>query len=86
MGGFFAVVSLLDGGIELAIGYHAINNLWIVLIANTDVTAIPSPSLFEIPIGEAALFPDVFTQLGMLLILIAVFNHKYKWFNWRGKR
>tara|TARA_Y100000780_G_C13576031_1_gene374827 strand:- start:132 stop:839 length:708 start_codon:yes stop_codon:yes gene_type:complete len=81
---FLAVVSLLDGGIELAIGYHAINNLWIILIANTDVTSIPSPSLFELPTEQVGLFPDVFVQLFIFIVLLAIFNRKYNWFNRRN--
>ena len=81
---FLAVVSLLDGGIELAIGYHAINNLWIILIANTDVTSIPSPSLFELPTEQVGLFPDVFVQLFIFVVLLAIFNRKYNWFNRRS--
>ena len=37
---FFAVLTLLDGGIELAAGYHSINNIFLVLIANNDVSAL----------------------------------------------
>ena len=42
---FMTVIVLVDGGIELAIGYHALNNLWIGLIANTEVTVLQTPSL-----------------------------------------
>ena len=79
---FFSVVTLFDGGIELAVGYHAINNLWIILVSNTDVTPIPSPSLFELPINRVGLFPDVFMQLALLVAILVIFNRKYRWFSW----
>ena len=56
---FMTVIVLVDGGIELAIGYHALNNLWIGLIANTEVTALQTPSLLIVPIERYAMFPDV---------------------------
>ena len=46
LGGFFALLTLLDGGIELAVGIHVINNLIYTLLAATSVSAIQSPALF----------------------------------------
>ena len=48
MGFFCALITLQDHGIELALGLHAANNLFAVLFANYDVTALPSPSLFTV--------------------------------------
>ncbi len=48
MGFFCALITLQDQGIELALGLHAANNLFAVLFANYDVTALPSPSLFTV--------------------------------------
>jgi len=43
-----AFVTLRDGKLELALGVHAANNLFSVIIANYTITALPSPSLFTI--------------------------------------
>ena len=43
---FFGVLTLLDGGIELAWGWHLINNLFLGIIANPEVSALATPSLF----------------------------------------
>ena len=75
---FFAAVVLLDGGIELAAGYHAVNNLFIGLVANTEVTAISSPSLFVLSIESYALFPNVFLALGLAPGLL-ILNFRYRW-------
>ena len=69
---FMTVIVLVDGGIELAIGYHALNNLWIGLIANTEVTALQTPSLLIVPIERYAMFPDVPVQLIVYLSLIHI--------------
>lgn len=45
-GVFLAFVTVKDNGLELAIGAHAANNLFIALIANYHNSALPSPSIF----------------------------------------
>ena len=83
IGGFLALVTLLDGGIELAVGYHALNNLFISLVANTEVSALESPSLFMVPIDRDELFPAIFAELMLYGLAFLVFNHKYKWIRLR---
>ena len=48
-----AYISLRDGRLELALGAHAANNLFSVLIANYAITALPSPSIFTIRVLDA---------------------------------
>lgn len=43
---FAAIITLLDGGLELALGLHMANNLFSVLLANYSGSAIQSPSVF----------------------------------------
>jgi hypothetical protein len=43
---FAALISLRDGGLELALGIHASNNVFAALLANYNGSAIPSPSIF----------------------------------------
>ena len=82
LGVFFALLTLLDGGIELAVGIHVINNLVYTLLAATSVSAIQSPALFLIDVEEFRLFPDIFVLWVMLAIVLAVLNRKYKWFRY----
>jgi membrane protease YdiL (CAAX protease family) len=47
--GFFAgVITLLDGGLELALGLHIANNLYTALVVNTTVSALASESYFKV--------------------------------------
>lgn len=46
LGAFFAWISLRDGTLELAIGVHAANNLFAVLLVNYPGSTLPSPSVF----------------------------------------
>jgi hypothetical protein len=48
-----AYITLRDGRLELALGAHAANNLFSVIIANYKITALPSPSLFTIQVLDA---------------------------------
>ncbi len=84
VGAFLALMTLLDGGIELAVGYHAINNLFISLIANTEISVSQTPSLFVLPPVEYALLPGIMVQLVSYGVVFVIFNHKYKWINWRS--
>jgi uncharacterized protein len=52
-GFFLAFITLREGKLELALGVHAANNLFSVLIANYTITALPSPSLFTIQVLDA---------------------------------
>ena len=53
MGAFLAYITLRDGRLELALGVHAANNLFSVLIANYTISALPSPSLFTVNVLDA---------------------------------
>lgn len=43
---FFAFITVRDNSLELAIGTHAANNLFVALIVNYADSALPSPSIF----------------------------------------
>ena len=83
LGVFFALLTLLDGGIELAVGIHVSNNLFVALVANTSVSALQTPALFLIEIDEYHLIPGIPILWLMLAIVLMVFNCKYKWFSYR---
>ncbi|MEO0456254.1 MAG: CPBP family intramembrane glutamic endopeptidase [Cyanobacteria bacterium P01_A01_bin.114] len=44
---FLAVITVQDNRLELAMGAHSANNLFIVLVANYDNSALPSPSIWS---------------------------------------
>jgi membrane protease YdiL (CAAX protease family) len=83
IGIFLACLTLFDGGIELACGFHAINNLWVHLIISTEVSVMATPSLFVIQVEKFSLFPDILVQAITYFLLFILFNYKYKWFSWK---
>lgn len=64
-----AMITLRDGKLELALGVHAANNLFSVIIANYTITALPSPSLFTIKVLDAVYSVPV-GVLGMVILIL----------------
>ena len=73
MGFFCALITLQDQGIELALSLHAANNLFAVLFANYDVTALPSPSLFTVQDLDPV-YSLISLVVGMLVFYIVFFR------------
>jgi len=63
-----AFITLREGKLELALGAHAANNLFSVIIANYAITALPSPSLFTIKVLDAVFSVPV-AILGMVIFI-----------------
>ena len=76
---FFGMVVMRDGGLELAMGYHFMSNLFTGMVANTESAAIASPSLFMLQIDRYLLFPNVLVDVLIFALALAILNHKYKW-------
>lgn len=73
---FLTLITLRDNRLELALGVHAANNLFVLLIVNTQDSVLPTPALF---IQQFPTDPR-FTFLSMLiatsLFYGLVFGHK----------
>ena len=82
IGILFAILTLLDGGIELAVGFHAMNNLFIGLIANLEVSVLETPSLFVIHLDPASLPSSFLLNTCSSALAVAICNQKYKWFTY----
>ena len=76
---FSSLLTLLDGGIELAVGYHSLNNLWVGLVINSEVSSLTTPSLFIMPFTELMYFPDIAFQTITYLTVFFIFRRKYQW-------
>lgn len=84
---FLGITTLMDEGLELALGFHFANNLFTALIVTADWTALQTHSILkdisnpsEMAIGE--IFIPVLIIFPILLFILA---KKYKWSNWREK-
>ena len=84
---FLGITALMDDGIELALGFHAANNLFTALLVTADWTAFQTHSVFKdmsdpTEIGILEIFIPVFIIFPVLLL---IFSKKYKWTNWQDK-
>lgn len=86
-GFFLGVITLMDEGLELALGFHAANNLVGVLLVTSDWTVLQADSLFKNTAepGAAVLTEILFPVLIIFPVLVYIFSKKYKWTNWKEK-
>mgnify|MGYP000350849835 CR=1 FL=1 len=84
---FLGIITLMDEGLELALGFHAANNLFTALLVTADWTAFQTNSLFkDISDPETAGFLEIFMPVFIVFpILIFIFAKKYNWTNWNDK-
>lgn len=84
-GFFLGIVTLMDEGLELALGFHAANNLITALLVTANWTAFQTNSiLIDISIPE--LGADVYVPVFVIFpALLFVFSKKYGWTNWKEK-
>ena len=86
-GFFLAIMTIMDDGLELAIGFHAANNLFTALLVTADWTAFQTHSIFKDTSDPTeAGFVDVFAPVFIIFpILLIIFAKIYKWNNWKEK-
>ncbi|MEO2051224.1 MAG: CPBP family intramembrane glutamic endopeptidase [Allomuricauda sp.] len=84
-GFFLGILTLMDEGLELALGFHAANNLITALLVTADWTAFQTDSIYK-DISEPALGWDVLIPVFVVYpILLFIFSKKYGWTNWKER-
>lgn len=82
---FLGVITLMDEGMELALGFHAANNLVGALLVTSDWSVFQTHSLF-IDISEPSAGVDVLLPVVVVYpVLLFIFSKKYNWSNWKEK-
>jgi len=84
---FAGIMTLMDEGMELALGWHAANNMVAALLVTADWTALQTHSLLKdvsnpesMPLGEVLIPVLVFFPA-----ILLIFANKYGWTDWQGK-
>jgi membrane protease YdiL (CAAX protease family) len=86
-GFFLGIMTLMDEGLELAIGFHAANNLFTALLVTADWTAFQTYSVLK-DISDpteatlATIFVPVFVVFPLILLIL---SRIYKWDNWKER-
>tara|TARA_B100000767_G_scaffold236983_1_gene230975 strand:- start:3867 stop:4814 length:948 start_codon:yes stop_codon:yes gene_type:complete len=84
-GFFFGIMTLMDDGIELALGFHIANNLLTALLVTADWTTFQTYSILK-DVSEPQLIPELLISLGVLYPLsLVILSNKYGWSNWKNK-
>jgi hypothetical protein len=84
-GFLFGIVSLMDDGIELAMGMHAVNNIIAALFVTTDWTVFQTDAMY-IDISEPSVGWEMFFPVLVVYpIVIWLLSKKYGWKNWGEK-
>ena len=82
---FLGVITLMDEGMELALGFHAANNLVGALLLTSDWSAFQTHSIFK-DISEPSAGLEVILPVIIIYpILLYIFSKKYNWNNWMYK-
>lgn len=82
---FLGILTLMDDGMELALGFHAANNLISALLITSDWSAFQTHSILKDISEPKAGFDVIIPVLVIYPILLFVFARKYKWSNWKEK-
>ncbi|TXE15138.1 CPBP family intramembrane metalloprotease [Seonamhaeicola algicola] len=84
---FLGIITLMDEGMELALGFHAANNLFAALLLTADWTAFQTHSVLkDISDPEQIGFMELVLPVFVIFpILLFILSKKYKWTNWKDK-
>lgn len=84
-GFFLGIMTLMDEGMELALGFHAGNNLITALLVTADWTVFKTNSIFKDISEPSAGFDVVAPVLILYPIFLLIMAWRYKWRDWGGK-
>lgn len=84
-GFFLGIITLMDEGMELALGFHAANNLIGALLVTSDWTAFQTNSILKDVSEPTAGFDVLLPVLIIFPILLFIFSKKYQWTGWKEK-
>jgi membrane protease YdiL (CAAX protease family) len=84
MGLVWGVCTLMDDGLELALGMHYGNNFVGILLMTADWTVLQTDSVLKY-VGEPNMSMMFVTSIPLQILILIYFSKKYNWVNWREK-
>jgi membrane protease YdiL (CAAX protease family) len=79
------IMTLMDEGMELALGFHAANNLIAALLVTSDYSALQTNSILKDISDPTAGFDIVLPVIFVYPLLLFIMSKKYNWTNWKEK-
>ncbi len=84
-GFLLGIMTLMDEGMELALGFHAGNNLVTAVLVTADWTAFQTNSLLKDISEPGTGWDNVYPILILYPLILFIMAKKYKWTDWKGK-
>ncbi|MHB1105466.1 MAG: CPBP family intramembrane glutamic endopeptidase, partial [Lutibacter sp.] len=79
------IFTLMDEGTELALGFHASNNIVAAVLVTTNWTVFQTDALM-VDISEPSIDWEMFVPVFILYpLILLLFSKKYGWTNWKEK-
>lgn len=82
---FLGIITLMDEGLELALGFHAGNNVVASLLVTSDWTVFQTHSILKEISEPSTGFHVLIPVLIMYPIFIGLMAWRYKWTGWKNK-
>ena len=81
------IMTLMDDGLELALGFHAANNMFAALLVTSDWSALQTDALLTLTADpeKISIAEIVVPVLVVYPILLFILSKKYGWSNWKEK-
>ena len=81
------IMTLMDDGLELALGFHAANNMFTALLVTSDWSALQTDALLTYTADPQKMaISEIFAPVLIVYpILLLVLSKKYGWTNWKDK-
>lgn len=81
------IMTLMDDGLELALGFHFGNNLLAALLITSDWSALQTDAVFKYTAEEPtnSMLDIVVPVLVFYPIILFIMSKKYKWHSWKNK-
>ena len=81
------IMTLLDEGLELALGFHLGNNLLAALLITSDWSALQTDAIFKYTAEEAnnTALEIIMPVFIIYPIILFILSKKYKWTNWKER-
>ncbi|MDP5156995.1 MAG: CPBP family intramembrane metalloprotease [Flaviramulus sp.] len=81
------IMTLMDDGLELALGFHLGNNLLAALLVTSDWSALQTDAIFKYTAEKASttVMEILVPVLVFYPIILFIFSKVYKWSDWKNK-
>lgn len=82
---FLGILTLMDDGMELSLGFHAANNLVGALMVTSDWSVFQTNSILKDISTPSAGYEVILPVFLIFPIFLYIFSKKYNWSNWKEK-